>query len=49
MHHYISLKVGVGHGTNNYSELLALKLVLMLAQEYGVKKIQISRNLLLVM
>jgi ribonuclease HI len=39
--HSISFKAGVGQETNNYCELMALKLVLMLAQEFGVSHIQI--------
>lgn len=32
----IAFKAGIGQGINNYCELMALKLTLQLAQEYGV-------------
>jgi ribonuclease HI len=34
--HTISFKARVGQETNNFCELMALKLVLMLAREHGV-------------
>jgi ribonuclease HI len=39
--HNISFKVGIGQETNNFCELMALKLVLKLAQEFGVTQLQI--------
>jgi hypothetical protein len=44
----ISFKARVGKETNHLSEMLALKLVLMLSQEHGVTHMQIFEDLLLV-
>jgi ribonuclease HI len=38
--HILKFKAGLGRGTNNYVELMALKLILCLASERGVQKIQ---------
>jgi ribonuclease HI len=46
--HSIYFKAGIGQETNNYCELMALKLVLRLAQEFGVSQIQIFGDSLLV-
>jgi ribonuclease HI len=46
--HYILFKVGIGKETNNFYELTTLKLMLQLAQEYGVSQLQIYGNSLLV-
>jgi ribonuclease HI len=37
----VSFKVGIGQETNNFYELMALKLILQLAQEHGVQQIKI--------
>ena len=39
--HYFSFKVGLGLGTNNFAELCALKLLLILARRHSLDKIQI--------
>ena len=39
--HYFSFKAGLGLGTNNFVELCALKLLLILARRHSVDKIQI--------
>jgi ribonuclease HI len=36
-----AFEFGIGHETNNYFELMAFKLTLRLAQEYGVTQLQI--------
>jgi ribonuclease HI len=46
--HNIAFKAGIGQETNNYCELMALKLTLQLAQEYGVTQLQIFGDSLLV-
>ena len=38
---YISFKAGLGHGTNNYAELLGLKLLLKLALENNITNLQV--------
>jgi ribonuclease HI len=47
-HHVISFKVGLGRGTNNKAELMALKLLLILSAEKGAQKLQIFDNSLVV-
>ena len=39
--HYVSFKVGLGSGTNNFVEICALKLLLSLAREKHIVKFQI--------
>jgi len=39
-HHY-TLRAGLGLGSNNYSELMALKLLLIFAVEKNIKQLQI--------
>ena len=39
--HYFSFKTGLGTGTNNFTEICALKLLLTLAREKHIVKIQI--------
>jgi hypothetical protein len=39
--HYFFLKEGLGADTNNYSELLALKLLLLFAREKGCRALQV--------
>ena len=39
--HFFSFKVGLGVGTNNFAELCALKLLLLLARRNSLDKIQI--------
>jgi len=39
--HYIKFKVGLGDGSNNYDECMALKLLMKYALERDLKKIQI--------
>jgi ribonuclease HI len=44
----LKFKAGLGRGTNNFDELMALKLVLILAAEKGVQKLQIFRDSMIV-
>jgi hypothetical protein len=46
--HCISFKAGIGQESNNYCELMELKLILQLAQEHGVSQLQIFGDSLLV-
>ena len=46
--HYIYFKVGLGLGTNNYVELLGIKLLLKLALEKQLTKIHVFGDLQLV-
>ena len=46
--HSINFKFGMGNGSNNFSELISLKLVLTLALEHGVAHLQVSGDSLLV-
>jgi ribonuclease HI len=39
--HNTTFKAGIGQETNNYFELMVLKLTLQLAQEYGVTQLRI--------
>ena len=39
--HFFTFKAGLGFGTNNYAELCALKLLLSLAWDNHIKKLQI--------
>jgi ribonuclease HI len=39
--HFFKMKMGMGSGTNNYVELMSLKLLLLFVGEKGVKSIQI--------
>jgi ribonuclease HI len=39
--HSFHLKMGLGRGTNNYVELMALKLLLLFTREKGIQQIQI--------
>jgi hypothetical protein len=39
--HYYNLTMGLGPGTNNYAELMALKLLLTFAGEKGINSLQI--------
>jgi ribonuclease HI len=39
--HFFKIKMGLGQGTNNYAELMALKLLLQFSGEKGVQSIQI--------
>ena len=39
--HYFSFKAGLGTGTNNFAEICALKLLLTLAREKHIVKIQL--------
>lgn len=48
MFHSISFKAGVGQASNNFYELMALKLVLMLSWEHGVTQFQLFGDSLLV-
>jgi ribonuclease HI len=45
---FLKFKVGMVHGSNNYVELMSLELVLVLAVEKGVTKLQIFGDSLLV-
>ena len=46
--HSIPFKAGMGQDTNNFYEMMALKLVLKLAQEFGVTQLQIFGESMLV-
>jgi ribonuclease HI len=46
--HYFFLKEGLGAGTNNYSELLALKLLLLFAIEKGCRALQVFGDSLVI-
>ena len=46
--HYITFKAGLGVGTNNYAELFALKLLLILALDKHISNIQVFGDSLLV-
>ena len=39
--HFFSFKAGLGMGTNNFAELCALKLLLLLARRNSMDKIQV--------
>jgi ribonuclease HI len=39
--HLFKLKMGLGPGRNNYAELMSLKLLILFAEEKGVKTLQI--------
>jgi len=39
--HFFTLKAGLGNGTNNYFELLALKLLILFAVEKGCRTLQV--------
>ena len=47
--HTISFKVGIGPRPNNLVEMLASKLTFTLTNEYGITRIQIFGDLLLIM
>jgi ribonuclease HI len=47
--HTISFKVGIGPRPKNLVEMLALKLTFTLTTEYGITRIQIFGDLLLIM
>jgi len=46
--HSYKFAVGLGDGTNNYAELMALKLLLLLAVEKGCRTLQVFGDSLLV-
>jgi ribonuclease HI len=46
-HHY-TLKAGLGAGTNNYSELMALKLLLLFVVEQGCQSLQVFGDSLII-
>jgi ribonuclease HI len=46
--HYFTLKAGLGPGTNNYSELMALKLLLLFAIEQGCRTLQVFGDSLVI-
>lgn len=46
--HSISFKAGIGQETNNFCQMMALKLVLRLAKEFGVTHFQIFDDSMLV-
>ena len=46
--HYITFKVGLGEGTNNFAKLYALKLLISLSLKKQVKHIQIFGDSMLV-
>jgi len=39
--HFFKIAIGLGEGTNNYAEILSLKMLLVFAIEHGVKNISI--------
>jgi hypothetical protein len=48
LQHSFKLKMGLGPGTNNYVELMAIKLLLLFAGEKGVQTIQIFGDSMIV-
>jgi ribonuclease HI len=46
--HYFTLKAGLGNGTNNYSELMALKLLMIFVVEQGCRTLQVFGDSLVV-
>jgi ribonuclease HI len=46
--HFFTLKVGLGNGTNNYSELLALKLLILFVVEQGCRTLQVFGDSLVI-
>ena len=46
--HHFKIQMGIGAGTNNYAELMALKLLLHFALEQGCKKLQIFGDSLII-
>ena len=46
--HYFKIKMGLGNGTNNFAELMALKLLLCYANERGCKILQIFGDSMIV-
>lgn len=46
--HSLKFTAELGNGTNNFSELMALKLVLALGLEHGVSHLQVFGDSLLV-
>lgn len=46
--YFFKLQSGLGRGTNNYTELLSLKLVLLFATEKGCRQLQIFRDSLVI-
>jgi ribonuclease HI len=46
--HFFLLRAGLGAGTNNFSELLALKLLLLFAVEKGCNTLQVFGDSLLI-
>jgi ribonuclease HI len=47
-HHFFFLRVGLGADTNNFSEILALKLLLLFVVEKGCKTLQVFGDSLLI-
>jgi hypothetical protein len=47
-HYFFLLKAGLGGGTNNYSKIMALKLLILFAMEKGCKTLQVFRDSLLI-
>ena len=39
--HYYTFKAGLGFGTNNFAELIGLKLLITLALQYNYKHLQV--------
>jgi ribonuclease HI len=46
--HFFTLKAGLGTGSNNYSELMALKLLLLFAVEQGCRSLQVFGDSLVI-
>jgi ribonuclease HI len=46
--HFFEFKEGMGRGTNDFAELLALKFFIFLATEKGVKNLQVFGDSLVV-
>jgi ribonuclease HI len=46
--HTVKLRVGLGHGTNNFAEIMVLKLALILAAEKRTSHLQVSGGSMLV-
>jgi hypothetical protein len=46
--HFFKLKMGLGSGSNNYTELMALKLLLTFVEEKGIISLQIFEDSMVV-
>lgn len=46
--HYFLLRAGLGPGTNNFAEIMALKLLLLFAAEKGISTLQVFGDSLII-